>query len=63
MLPGVLWVTFAFAGTLELNRSMAAETEGGRLDGLLLGALPGQQPGTGHYREDIILQNVSQRPL
>jgi heme exporter protein B len=36
VLPGVLWVTFAFAGTLELNRSMATETEGARLDGLLL---------------------------
>jgi heme exporter protein B len=34
--PGVLWVTFAFAGTLELNRSLAAEVEGARLDGLLL---------------------------
>ncbi|MBM4430408.1 MAG: hypothetical protein FJ026_08705 [Chloroflexi bacterium] len=34
--PGVLWVTFAFAGTLELNRSLASEVEEGRLDGLLL---------------------------
>ncbi|UCC77077.1 MAG: heme exporter protein CcmB [Anaerolineales bacterium] len=34
--PGVLWVTFAFAGTLELNRSLATEVEGARLDGLLL---------------------------
>ncbi len=39
VVPGVLWVTFAFAGTLELNRSMAAETEGGRMDGLLLAPL------------------------
>jgi heme exporter protein B len=34
--PGVLWVTFAFAGTLGLNRSMAVEKDGGCLDGLLL---------------------------
>jgi heme exporter protein B len=34
--PGVLWVTFAFAGTLELNRSLSAEIEEARLDGLLL---------------------------
>jgi heme exporter protein B len=34
--PGVLWVTFAFAGTLELNRSLASEVEEGHLDGLLL---------------------------
>ncbi len=34
--PGVLWVAFAFAGTLELNRSLSAEIEEARLDGLLL---------------------------
>jgi len=33
---GVLWVTFAFAGTLGLNRSMAIEKDQGCLDGLLL---------------------------
>ena len=33
---GVLWATFAFAGTLGLNRSMAIEKEGKALDGLLL---------------------------
>jgi heme exporter protein B len=31
-----LWVTFAFAGTLGLNRSMAIEKDRGCLDGLLL---------------------------
>lgn len=34
--PGVLWVTFAFAGTLELNRSLSLEMDEGCLDGLLL---------------------------
>jgi heme exporter protein B len=33
---GVLWATFAFAGTLGLNRSMALEKDRGCLDGLLL---------------------------
>lgn len=33
---GVLWVTFAFAGTLGLNRSLNMEREQGCLDGLLL---------------------------
>ncbi len=33
---GVLWTTFAFAGTLGLNRSMAVEKDRGCLDGLLL---------------------------
>ena len=36
---GALWVTFAFAGTLGLNRSMAIEKEQGGLDGLLLAPL------------------------
>jgi heme exporter protein B len=34
--PGVLWVTFAFAGTLELNRSLSLEMENDCLDGLFL---------------------------
>ncbi len=33
---GVLWVTFAFAGTLGLNRSLSSEKDQGCLDGLLL---------------------------
>ncbi len=33
---GILWVTFTFAGTLGLNRSMAQEKDRGCLDGLLL---------------------------
>ncbi len=33
---GVLWTTFAFAGTLGLNRSMAMEKDRGCMDGLLL---------------------------
>jgi heme exporter protein B len=32
----VLWVTFIYAGTLGLNRSMAIEKDRGCLDGLLL---------------------------
>jgi len=33
---GVLWATFAFAGTLGLNRSMAIERDGSAFDALLL---------------------------
>ncbi|MEW6568419.1 MAG: heme exporter protein CcmB [Chloroflexota bacterium] len=36
VISGVLWVTFTFAGTLGLNRSMAVEKDRGCLDGLLL---------------------------
>jgi len=34
--PGVLWVTFSFAGMLGLGRSFVREREDGCLDGLLL---------------------------
>ena len=33
--PGILWVTFAFAGVLSLNRSSIPEKEEGCLEGLL----------------------------
>ncbi|MBN2243947.1 MAG: heme exporter protein CcmB [Acidobacteria bacterium] len=34
--PGVLWVAFAFSGTLGLNRLFAVEKENGCLQGLLM---------------------------
>ena len=34
--PGILWVAFAFAGILAMNRAFAREKEQGGLDGLLL---------------------------
>ncbi len=33
--PGILWVTFAFAGVLSLNRSFIPEKEQGCLEGLM----------------------------
>lgn len=36
VLPGVIWVTFAFAGTLQLNHALAIEMEETRMEGLLL---------------------------
>jgi len=33
--PGILWVTFAFAGVLALNHSFALEKEAGCLEGLM----------------------------
>jgi heme exporter protein B len=36
VVSGVLWVTFIFAGTIGLNRSLAMEKDRGSLDGLLL---------------------------
>ena len=34
--PGILWVAFAFAGVLAMNRAFAREQDQGGLDGLLL---------------------------
>ena len=36
LLPGVLWIAFAFAGILGFNRSFAVERENGCLEGLRL---------------------------
>lgn len=38
--PSVLWVIVVFAGTLGLNRSLAAEQESGSLDAMLLAPIP-----------------------
>ena len=34
--PGILWVAFAFAATLAMNRAFVREQEAGALEGLLL---------------------------
>ena len=34
--PGILWVTFAFAGVLSLNRTFVLEKEGGCIEGLMV---------------------------
>jgi heme exporter protein B len=36
LLPGMLWIAFAFAGVLGFNRSFAAERENGGLEGMRL---------------------------
>ncbi len=36
LLPGLLWIAFAFAGILGFNRSFAAERENACLEGLIL---------------------------
>jgi len=40
LLPGVLWVTFLFAGTIACSRSFADEVEQGTFDALLLAPVP-----------------------
>lgn len=38
--PGILWVTFVFAGLLGLNRSFQREQEQSSLEGLMLAPMP-----------------------
>ena len=40
LIPGVLWVTFLFAGTSASGQSFAEETEQGTLDAMLLAPVP-----------------------
>src|SRR5439155_9600786 len=40
LLPGVLWVTFLFAGTIACSRSFADEVEQGTFDAQLLAPVP-----------------------
>jgi heme exporter protein B len=40
LLPGVLWVTFLFAGTIACSRAFADEVEEGTFDALLLAPVP-----------------------
>jgi heme exporter protein B len=40
LLPGVLWVTFLFAGTIACSRAFADEVEQGTFDALLLSPAP-----------------------
>ena len=36
MAPGILWVSFSFAGVLTMNRMLSLEKDGGSLDGLVI---------------------------
>jgi heme exporter protein B len=38
--PGILWVTFTFAGVLSLNRSFVSEKEENCLEGLMIAPMP-----------------------
>ncbi len=38
--PGILWVTFTFAGVLSLNRSFVGEKEENCLEGLMIAPMP-----------------------
>lgn len=47
--PSVLWITFAFAGTVALNRAFTVERQHGAFDGLLLAPVPREALFLGKY--------------
>lgn len=57
---GILWVTFVFAGTLGLNRSLALEKDRGCLDGLLLAPVDRSAIFIGKMMGNLILMLVAE---
>jgi heme exporter protein B len=58
--PGVLWVTFAFASTLELNRSLSSELQEAGLDGLLLAPMERSTVYLGKMLGNVLLIAIAQ---
>jgi len=48
--PGIIWVSFIFAGTLGLNRSFISEQDNGAIMGLMLGVI---EPGVIYLAKSI----------
>ena len=47
--PSILWVTFAFAATVAMNRAFTVERENAALEGLLLAPVPRESLYLGKY--------------
>jgi heme exporter protein B len=52
--PSVLWITFAFAGTVALNRAFTVERQSGAFDGLLLAPVPRESLFLGKYLANLV---------
>ncbi len=52
--PSVLWITFAFSGTIALNRSFTLERENAALDGLLLAPVSRSALFLGKYLANLV---------
>ncbi|MGH7703366.1 MAG: heme exporter protein CcmB [Gemmatimonadales bacterium] len=52
--PSVLWVTFAFASMVGLNRAFTMETENAAFDGLLLAPVPASALYWGKYLANLV---------
>lgn len=56
--PSVLWITFAFAGTVALNRAFTVERQNGAFDGLLLAPVPREALFLGKYLANFVFVMV-----
>ena len=55
LLPGLMWIAFAFAGVLGFNRSFAAERENGGLEGMRLAPVdPGGDLSRQNARQPVL---------
>lgn len=52
--PSILWVTFAFAGIVALNRAFTVERQHGALAGLLLAPVPRSAIFAGKYLANLV---------
>jgi len=59
-LPGVLWVTFTFAGVLGLNRSFLTEHESGGLHGMVLAPVDCEAIYLGKMLANFIFMGVAE---
>jgi heme exporter protein B len=56
--PSVLWITFAFAAIVALNRAFHVEREHGALDGLLLAPVPREALFLGKFLANVAFVTV-----
>lgn len=60
MLPGLLWIAFAFSGILGFNRSFAAERENGCIEGLTLAPIDASAIFAGKLLANLVFLSVAE---
>jgi heme exporter protein B len=58
--PGILWVTFTFAGTLSFNRSFALERENACIEGLMLALADRSMIYVGKLLGNVVFMSVAE---
>lgn len=60
LLPGLLWIAFAFAGVLGFNRSFASERENGALEGMRLAPVDAGAIYLGKMLANLLLMGIAE---